>query len=175
MVKIRHAKILEPGNLLPEHFWRKIREFFRNQSIKEINLKFCWGFVKNRFKWMPVSLHIYLKHHYMYSYTHLFSKFVQINCLDISLSKSQFPGKNNFFACLFSSSWDWDLLELICILFITRISGPTGPWNSSPCGGLPDGLIKFHFEYYVIKLGGGKTCNDYVDTEGSRIWGKILV
>ena len=49
---------------------------------------------------MPVSLHFYLKHHYMYSYNTLFSKFVLINCPDISKSKSWFPDKNDLFACL---------------------------------------------------------------------------
>ena len=45
---------------------------------------------------MPVSL-FYLKHHNIYS---LFSKFVQINCTDISEAKFRFPDKNNLFACL---------------------------------------------------------------------------
>ena len=43
---------------------------------------------------------LYLKHHSMYSYNPLFSKFVQINCPDISRSKSRFPDKNNLFACV---------------------------------------------------------------------------
>ena len=49
---------------------------------------------------MPVSLLFYLKHHCMYSYNTLFGKFVQINCPDISKSKSWFPDKNNLFVCL---------------------------------------------------------------------------
>ena len=49
---------------------------------------------------MPVSLYFNLKHQNVYSYTPLFSKFVQINCPDISTSDSQFPDKNNLFACL---------------------------------------------------------------------------
>ena len=71
----RHAKSREPGNLVPGHFWRKIQTFFRNQIIKEINLRFCCGFMKKQFKWMPVSLHFYSKHHYMYSYNPLVYEF----------------------------------------------------------------------------------------------------
>ena len=44
------AKSQEPRNLVPGHFRRKIRIFFRYQRFKEINLKLCCGFVKNRFK-----------------------------------------------------------------------------------------------------------------------------
>ena len=98
------AKSQEPGNLVPGHFWCKIRTYFTNQRFKEINLKLCHGFVKNRFKWMPVSLHFYLKHHNIYPHNPLFNKFVQINCPDISESKSRFPDKNNLFACL-DESW----------------------------------------------------------------------
>ena len=29
-----------------------------------------------------------------------------------------------------------DMIIKVSAKFITRISGPTGPWNSSPCGGL---------------------------------------
>ena len=36
---VRHAKSREPGNLVPGHFWSKIRTFFRNQSFKDIKLK----------------------------------------------------------------------------------------------------------------------------------------
>ena len=46
----RHAKSREPGKLVTGHFWRKIRTFFRNHSIKEINLRVCFGFVKKWFK-----------------------------------------------------------------------------------------------------------------------------
>ena len=94
-VIFRDAKSREPGNLVPEHFWNKIRTFFRNQRLKEINLIFCCSFVKNRFKWMPVSIQIYLRHHDIYYYNPLFSKFVQINCPDIS--KSQNPGTKIIF------------------------------------------------------------------------------
>ena len=45
-----HANSREPGKLVPGHFWSKIQTFSRNQSFKEINLKLCGGFVKNRFK-----------------------------------------------------------------------------------------------------------------------------
>ena len=47
---LRHAKSREPGNLVPGHFWSKIRTFFRNQWFKELNLKLCCVFVKCRFK-----------------------------------------------------------------------------------------------------------------------------
>ena len=93
----RHAKSWEPGNLVPGHFWRKIWTFFRNQSIKEINLRFFFGFVDKR---MPVSLHFYLNHHHMYSYKPLVCKFVRINCPDISRLKFRFPDKNCLFECL---------------------------------------------------------------------------
>ena len=46
----RHAKSQEPGNLVPGHFWSKIRTFFRYQRLKEIHLKLCSGYVKTRFK-----------------------------------------------------------------------------------------------------------------------------
>ena len=59
---------------------------------------------KSRFKWMPVLLHFYLKHHDIHFYITLFSKFVQIYCPDISESKFQFPDKKNLFACLASSN-----------------------------------------------------------------------
>ena len=65
--KCRHAKSREPGNLVPGHFLSKFRTFFRNQRFIEINLKLWSGFVKNRFKWMPVLLHFYMKHHKIYS------------------------------------------------------------------------------------------------------------
>ena len=42
----RHAESREPGNLVPGHFWSKIRTFFKNQSFKEITLEFCASFVK---------------------------------------------------------------------------------------------------------------------------------
>ena len=45
-----HAKSREPGNLVPGHFWSKIRIFFRNQRLKEINLKSIGVLVENRFK-----------------------------------------------------------------------------------------------------------------------------
>ena len=97
----RQAKSQEQGNLVPGHFLIKIRTFFKNQRCKEINLKLCSDFVKNRYLWMPVLLHFYLKHHNIYSYNPSFSKFVRINCPDISEFQSQFPDKNNLFACLF--------------------------------------------------------------------------
>ena len=53
------------------HFWRKIRTFFRNHSNKDINFRFYCGFVKNWFKWIPLSLHFYLKHHYICSHNPL--------------------------------------------------------------------------------------------------------
>ena len=40
----------------------------------------------------------YLKHQNIDSHNPFF---VKINCLDISISKSQFPDKNNLFACLY--------------------------------------------------------------------------
>ena len=95
-MKCRHAKPREPGNLVPGHFWSIIRTFFRNQTFKVINLKLCCVFVRNRFKLMSFSL-FYLKHNNIYS---LFSKFVQINCPDISEAKFRFPDKNNLFECL---------------------------------------------------------------------------
>ena len=49
---------------------------------------------------MPESLQFYLKHHNIYSYNPSFGKFVLIKCWDISEFKSQFPDKNNLFACL---------------------------------------------------------------------------
>ena len=66
-----------------------------------MNLKLCSGFVKNRFKLIPVSLHFDLKHQNIYSYNPFLTEFVKINCPDISVSKSRFPDKNNLFACLF--------------------------------------------------------------------------
>ena len=99
-LKARKAKSRDPWNLVPGHFWSKIRTFFRGQRFKDINLKWCCGFVKNRFKWMSASLHFYLKHHNVYSYNPLFSNFVQIYCPDISESESRFPDKKNLFACL---------------------------------------------------------------------------
>ena len=96
----RHAKSREPGKLVTGHFWRKIRSFFWNHSIKEINLRVCFGFVKKWFKWKPVSLHFYPIYHYVYSYNPLFCKFFQINCSDISRSQSRFPDKNIHFVCL---------------------------------------------------------------------------
>ena len=91
---------MEPWNLVPGHFWNEIRTFFRNQRFKDMNLKLCCGFVKNRFKTMRLSLHFYLKHHNMYPYNPSFSKFVYINCPDISKFQSQFPDNNDLFACL---------------------------------------------------------------------------
>ena len=60
----RHAKSREPRNLVLGHFWKKFQTFFWNQSFKGKNSKLCRGFPKNRLKWMPISIHFYLKHHY---------------------------------------------------------------------------------------------------------------
>ena len=63
-----------------------------------------WWFWKNIFKLMAVSLHFNLKHHIIYSYNPLLSKLVQMNCPDISESKSLFPDKNNLFAWLWANA-----------------------------------------------------------------------
>ena len=49
---------------------------------------------------MSISLRFYLKHHHVYSDKPLACKFVQMNCPDISKSKSRFLDQNNLFACL---------------------------------------------------------------------------
>ena len=59
----RHAKSREPGNLVPGHFWSKIRTFVKNQRFKEINLNSWCGFVKKQVQ-MDSSFIIFLpKHH----------------------------------------------------------------------------------------------------------------
>ena len=122
LVQSRHAKCLEPGNLVPGHFWSIIRTFFRNQRFKEMISKLCCGLLKNRFKWMPVLLQFYLKHNNVYTYNPLFKEYVQMNCSDICKSKSRFPEKNNLFACLlgtnifghlFSNTFDMNILGYI--------------------------------------------------------------
>ena len=62
-----------------------------------MNLKVWCDSVKNSLKWMPLSLHFYLTHHNIYFYNPSFCKYVQINCPDISESKSQFQDKNHLF------------------------------------------------------------------------------
>ena len=51
----RQSKSLEPGNLVPGYFWRKIRTFFRNKIFQDILSKCCFDIEKIRLKW--ISFH----------------------------------------------------------------------------------------------------------------------
>ena len=87
---------------------------------------------------MPISLHFYLKNHNIYFYNPSLSKNVQMNCPDISESKSGFPDKNNLFASL-----SWSNLQDFKISSRAEISqvGPSVAIVPIPSGLLIPGLV----------------------------------
>ena len=97
----RHAKSREPGNLVPGHFLRKIRTFFRNQSFEDYLSKFCFYIWETQVD-MNTNFAIIITKTPRYWLSHPWIFMIFSNEFpDIFKPKVWFPDKNKLFACLY--------------------------------------------------------------------------